>query len=302
MAVVGGDDRLRKMLGAVFVLKIKTAMMSGAVFVVETLGMTRRVSPGLSVIDALAMRDAISEFNKQGRAKFLKRYGFSRSSKFYLIHGQRLYDVKALVAAAYRYATGKTLRHTEFSGGTQTQAVFRRLAKQDSSFIRVFEDRFGELRNLSNEYDRIPRAWTDLRELGFSKWIPLGNYADLNTGWLPGVYVIANSGRQPHEIPIINNRVVYIGETVDQSLRQRLYQLHRSMIEGKTGHSGGLTLRAKNYHRKTLWLAIRSFPLGYGLEDAFAQSFRSAQVRHLERTLLYEYVHTVHAYPPGNTK
>jgi hypothetical protein len=36
----------------------------------------------------------------------------------------------------------------------------------------------------------------------------------LHTGWLPGVYVIANSTRQPLGISIIDKRVVYIGETV----------------------------------------------------------------------------------------
>jgi hypothetical protein len=48
-----------------------------------------------------AMREAIAEFNVQGRGRLLKRYKFSRSSKFYLIHGQRLYDTKVLVAVAY---------------------------------------------------------------------------------------------------------------------------------------------------------------------------------------------------------
>jgi hypothetical protein len=42
--------------------------------------------------------------------------------------------------------------------------------------------------------------------------------------------------------------------------------------------------------------------LGYGIEDAFAESLRSAQIRHLERTLLYEYVQTVRAYPRGNSR
>lgn len=261
----------------------------------------RKISPGLAVIDVPAMREAIAEFNRQGRRWLLKQYGFSRSSKFYLIHGQRLYDTKVLVAVAYRHATGKTLRHSEFSGGARTLAIFRRLSRQDHSFERTFEDTLGELRNLTTEYDRIPRPWTDLSELGFSKWIPLVKYAYLKTGWLPGVYVIANSNREPRGMSVIDKRVVYIGETVDQSLHHRLYQLHRS-AEGKGGHSGGLTLRAKGYDRKTLWVAIRSFPLGYGLEDGFAQSFRSAQIRHLERTLLYEYVHAVHAYPPGNSK
>jgi hypothetical protein len=248
------------------------------------------------------MRAAIAEFDDRGRVQFLKSHGFRRSSKLYLILGQRLYDTKALVAAAYQHATGRPLHHSKFSGGAQTVAVFRRLAQQDLNFGRVFEDRLRELHNLSADYDRIPRAWTDLHELGFSEWIPLTRYPDLNTGWLPGVYVIAKSSRQPHGISIIDKRVIYIGETVDQSLRQRLHQLHRSMSRGKGGHSGGITLRVKGYSRSRLWLAIRGFPLGYGLDDAFAASFRSAQIRHLERMLLYRYVQTVHAYPPGNSK
>jgi hypothetical protein len=76
-----------------------------------------------------------------------------------LIYGQRLYDTKALVAAAYRYATRKRLRHSQFSGGEQTQAVFGRVARDDSSFNQIIDDRLGELRNLSTEYDRIPRPW-----------------------------------------------------------------------------------------------------------------------------------------------
>jgi hypothetical protein len=119
----------------------------------------RRILPGLSVIDAQALRQAIAEFNREGRTRFLKRYGFSRSSRVYLIYGQRLYDTKALVAAAYRYATRKRLRHSQFSGGEQTQAVFGRVARDDSSFNQIIDDRLGELRNLSTEYDRIPRPW-----------------------------------------------------------------------------------------------------------------------------------------------
>ena len=93
--------------------------------------MLRRI-PGLTVIDAHAMRKAIAEFNERGRAQFLKRYGFLCSSKFYLIFGQRLYVTKALVAAAYRHATGKMLRYTEFSGGAD------RLSQRFGSRALVF--------------------------------------------------------------------------------------------------------------------------------------------------------------------
>jgi len=44
---------------------------------------------------------AIEEFNELGVTKFFKRYDSSRSSKFYLMFRDRLYDTKALVSAAY---------------------------------------------------------------------------------------------------------------------------------------------------------------------------------------------------------
>ena len=75
------------------------------------------------------MLKAIREFNRLGRLSFLRRYGFSRASKFYLIHARRLYDTKPLVAAAYRYARGRRLKPDDFGGGDETLGVFRKLAK-----------------------------------------------------------------------------------------------------------------------------------------------------------------------------
>jgi hypothetical protein len=117
-------------------------------------------------------------------------------------------DTKPLVAAANWHETGKALRHTAFSGGAQVEAVFRRLAQQNSDFTQPFEDRLGELRNLSNEYDRIPRVWTDPRELGFSKWIPLAQYRDLKTGWLPDVYGIACADSQAVKMSFVDKCLV----------------------------------------------------------------------------------------------
>lgn len=200
-------------------------------------------------------------------------------------------DTKPLVAAAYWHETGKALRHTAFSGGAQVEAVFRRLAQQDSDFTQPFEDRLGELRNLSNEYDRIPRVWTDLRELGFSKWIPLAQYRDLKTGWLPDVHVIACADSQAVKISIVDKRLVYIGETVSQNIRTRLNQLKNS-VEGKGDHSGGETLRG-HLSEAFLW------DMGSTTTSRRHFSLRKA---HLERTLLYEYVHAVQAYPDGNSR
>lgn len=260
----------------------------------------RKISPGLTVIDAPAMVSAIHEFNELGRTKFLKKYGVSRSSKFYLIHEEQLYDTKALVAAAYHHKTGQRLRNTEFGGGAQTKAVFDRL---DFASKKVFKDTLGELRNLSNEYDRIPRVWTDLRELGFSKWISLAQYSNLKTGRLPGVYVIARANSQPVKMRIDDKRVVYIGETVSQNLTKRLQQFKNS-IDGKGGSSGGDRLHESKmgYCPTNLWASIKSFSLQYGLSNDAAKAVRSAQIRSLERILINEYVHNFHEYPAGNFK
>jgi hypothetical protein len=165
----------------------------------------------------------------------------------------------------------------------------------------VFEDTFGELRNLSSEYDRLPRASTDIRKLGFSKWILLAEFKNLHTSWLPGVYVIADCRRPPAGMSIVDSCVVYIGETVHQNLHKRLSQLNRAIC-GKGGSPGGTTLRKKNYPRKKLWLSVRSFPLGYGLKTDYANALRSSQIRSLERTLLHEYVCKNQRYPDGNSK
>lgn len=264
----------------------------------------RQTSVTLSEIDEVSLLKAIEEFNNLKRAKFLKKYGFSRSSKFYLVHEQRLYDTKALISAAYYHATGKRLAHNRFSGGAQTVAVFRRLKKDVNRFRRskVFEDTLGELSHLSTEFDRLPQGQSRLQKLGFSKWIPFLQHAQLHTGWLPGVYVIAASASHPAQMRIPDQRVVYIGETVSQNLQKRLYQLHRSLIVGKPAHSGGATLRKNALHRQNLWLSIRSFPLGYGLEDEIAEPIRSSQIRYLERMLLYEFVRSNQHYPLGNSK
>jgi hypothetical protein len=166
------------------------------------------------VVDAKALLMAIQEFNDLGRYKFLKKYSFSRSSKFYLIHEQRIYDTKALVGAAYFHATGKKLSNDKFGGGAPTEAVFRRIKEEDERFgnDEVFEDKLGELSNLAGEFDRLPRARSELRKLGFSKWILLRQYNELNTRRLPGVYVIANLTSRPARMSINRDLVPRAGK------------------------------------------------------------------------------------------
>jgi hypothetical protein len=257
----------------------------------------------LSAIDADALLKAIDQFNTLGRARFLRKYDISRSSKFYLFHGERLYDTKALVASAYYHGTGRRLPRHRFGGGPQTTNVIRRVIQQDPEFhgSKVFEDTFGELRNLSAEYDRLSKPYPDVQKLGFSKWIALSNFDRLNTGALPGIYVVADSERQPTNLRLLDPSIVYVGETVLRTLSKRLYELNRS-LGGNSAHSGGDTLLEKEYRANRLWLSIRSFPLRYGMPDELADPLRSSLIRFLERMLLLEYVLKNGRYPAGNSK
>jgi dynein-related subfamily AAA family protein/EVE domain-containing protein len=51
--------------------------------------------------DREAVLSAMEEFDGLGRDEFLRKYGFGRSQKYRIRHDGRLYDVKAVLAAAY---------------------------------------------------------------------------------------------------------------------------------------------------------------------------------------------------------
>jgi len=99
---------------------------------------------------------------------------------------------------------------------------------------------------------------------------------------------------------VIDPSVVYIGLTVDQYLRMRLFQFS-SALNGSEGHSGGSRLLGLGMPRHKLWLSIRSFPLVCAREVE-GPRLRSSQIQYLEQHLLYEYVRSNRAYPAGNLK
>jgi hypothetical protein len=257
----------------------------------------------LSKIDAKALSKATRESEKLGRNEFLTKWGFRRSSKFYLLHQQRLFDLKALVGASYFHATGRKLPNFRFAGGRQTVTAIKKVMATRAIFRKshVFEDTLGELSNVADEFDRVSDLSSEIKKLGFSRWVRLEDYEKLNTGGLPGVYVVAANVSQPVQVPPDDRRVLYIGETVNQTLAKRLHQFKRS-IDGKGGHSGGDTLRKlrREYRHKRLWLSIRSFPLRADLRTKTARAFRSSQIQLLERLLLYAHVRANGKYPTCN--
>ncbi|WP_440071705.1 HNH endonuclease [Streptosporangium sp. OZ121] len=65
---------------------------------------------------------AIDEFDKLGRDAFLEEYGYRPALGYFLLHGGRRYDFKAIAGVAHRGVGGRPLRPDEFSGGNATVA------------------------------------------------------------------------------------------------------------------------------------------------------------------------------------
>lgn len=78
----------------------------------------------LSDIDRAAVLRAIEVFDLLGRDAFLQQHGFGRSRSYFLQHGGRLYDSKAIVGVAHGYLGDDQgpLPATQFSGGEATVA------------------------------------------------------------------------------------------------------------------------------------------------------------------------------------
>lgn len=74
---------------------------------------------------------AIEEYDLLGRDSFLKKYGFGRS-RYYLSYEDQLYDIKALAAAAWRFAFPEqgAPQNNEFSSGEPVITLFERLGFQ----------------------------------------------------------------------------------------------------------------------------------------------------------------------------
>ena len=258
----------------------------------------------LSDIGPQAFTSAINEFNMIGRTTFLKKYGFSRSSKYYFLFQDRLYDIKALVAAAFFHQFKKKRPAYSFCGGRQCTSQIKRITSLNKSFRsgKIIVDINGELSNLRTDYDKIPDT-NDLSRLGFSKWIPLNSSSRLLLKHFPGVYVVCQSNRKPATHKLDPN-IVYIGESVDQNFSKRLRQF-RTSLKGGDGHSGAWTLHKKGgFQRSQLWISIRCFPLPFiiDLQPKQAKQIRAATIRFLERQLLYDYTLRFNRYPVGNSK
>jgi hypothetical protein len=60
---------------------------------------------------------ALAEYDDRGKDAFLGVYGFSSSPASTLVHDDKVYDAKAVLGVAHRYATGRVAMAEELEGG-----------------------------------------------------------------------------------------------------------------------------------------------------------------------------------------
>jgi hypothetical protein len=78
-----------------------------------------------NLTERAAVLSAVEECDRIGREAFLKKYQFGAATSYFLEHGGKRYDSKAIVGAAYGYQHGTPLAPQQFSGGEST--VMRKL-------------------------------------------------------------------------------------------------------------------------------------------------------------------------------
>lgn len=75
--------------------------------------------------DRVTSRDvlrAIEEYDRLGPEQFFSEHGFAPTTTYELVWNERRYPPKAILGAAYEFATGKRLGSGDFEGG-KTGAV-----------------------------------------------------------------------------------------------------------------------------------------------------------------------------------
>jgi hypothetical protein len=64
----------------------------------------------------------MKEYDRLGPEPFFAKHGYAPSTTYELVSEERLYPPKAILGAAYEFATGKRLASGDFEGG-KTGAV-----------------------------------------------------------------------------------------------------------------------------------------------------------------------------------
>jgi len=94
--------------------------------------------PSFDAVTRIHVLSAIREYDELGAETFLSTYGFGPAREYALRHRGRLYDSRAILGVAHRYATGTVAGSDEFSGGKDGAAKW--LAGLEFEVVSVGSD------------------------------------------------------------------------------------------------------------------------------------------------------------------
>jgi hypothetical protein len=131
----------------------------------------------------------------------------------------------------------------------------------------------------------------------FSRWVRWDDRLSLPQWDGPGVYVLARfEGAPPAIVDPLDERVLLIAETHDQTLAQRWRQFHRCATRGQRGHAGGRTFWSifGNGGDTEIpgWLCVAASGVPAGVDDV------KAYARGIKQDLLGRYEDR-HGVPPA---
>ncbi len=130
----------------------------------------------------------------------------------------------------------------------------------------------------------------------FSNWTRWNNRNNLKDRKYPGVYMLAHFNNPPNRAGELLHQIIYIGETCNQTLRERLTQFNTSASLGAEGHSGGCNyFNTYEEIRDCLYVTVKPVKLHNKLSRSFF-------IRYAERKLLLEYYCKFKKGPECNKK
>lgn len=133
-----------------------------------------------------------------------------------------------------------------------------------------------------------------------SPWVGL-NQPEIKTFNRPGIYIIAVYSEEESRKPAdpLSRNILYIGETVNQTVAKRLYQFKGSAFKQRNGHSGGWTLYNQRLEGETL--EAENYMVTAFMPEKTNEIAR-ARIPYLERKLIFDWVVEHHRFPPCNRK
>ena len=131
----------------------------------------------------------------------------------------------------------------------------------------------------------------------FSKWVKWSERNNIKNSDHPGVYLLAKFKLPPKgRASPLNEKIIYIGETCNNTLKGRWYQFNRSAHYNKEGHSGGFTYY-KKYKGNVNDLFVAALPI-INIENNLRHLF----IRYIERKLILKYAIRYSKQPECNKK